>query len=499
MVANLSLLTCALLAAQPADRSEWLLLPRLTRGQELVYRGSFTEDTLGSAVRYTRTYRLESRVFVLETPTRGMDVAFLTILKLRPGRAERGDEPEPSSVRLELARVDPQGRVVAATGLPLAISLDGPTTLERGAFIEFPRGRVRLEQTWQETEEGRPARAWRVTGVGVVNGTNCLKLEGLQQSADWDQPRGEGTAWRRRDQVWLAPRWGVAYRVERTLEQREPGSREPTRRAVMRYEMESSIPYPAQLYEERRREILQACAFADQAAPLLPNPAKAGPRALDVILAKIAAHVESHPPTPYRDAVLQVKRRVEAARRGEVPVMLPATEPTPVPAVAALGQRAPDFLATNLLTGRSDRLSHSLGRPVLMVFYSPTSTTVAEVLRFAQAVRDRHHEEVFVLGLSVADDAEQVRKQSAELGLKFPILAGKGLRHTFGVDATPKLLVLDAHGVVRGQQAGWGPETAEAITEVLQRWLGKEEPAKPETAARTRKAAGVPPQRPQNP
>jgi hypothetical protein len=153
-------------------------------------------------------------------------------------------------VRLELARVDPQGRVVAATGLPLAISLDGPTTLERGAFIEFPRGRVRLEQTWQETEEGRPARAWRVTGVGVVNGTNC-----------------EGTAWRRRDQVWLAPRWGVAYRVERTLEQREPGSREPTRRAVMRYEMESSIPYPAQLYEERRREILQACAFAAGSRP----------------------------------------------------------------------------------------------------------------------------------------------------------------------------------------------------------------------------------------
>jgi hypothetical protein len=44
------------------------------------------------------------------------------------------------------------------------------------------------------------------------------------------------------------------------------------------------------------------------------------------------------------------------------------------------------------------------------------------------------------------------------------------------VDATPKLVVLDADGIVRGSFTGWGRETASAVTEELQRWLRTEEP-----------------------
>src|SRR5262249_11428664 len=80
-------------------------------------------------------------------------------------------------------------------------------------------------------------------------------------------------AWRRQDTVWMAPRLGIAYRVERVLERREPASQNVTHRSVLRYELENPLPYPGQLYEDRKQEILQARNFFDAAAPLLRQPA----------------------------------------------------------------------------------------------------------------------------------------------------------------------------------------------------------------------------------
>src|SRR5262249_19650878 len=149
-------------------------------------------------------------------------------------------------------------------------------------------------------------------------------------------------------------------------------------------------------------------------------------RTWDALLAKIAHHLDTQPPTPYREAVLHVKRRVEAARRGEVPPLVASTEAALPPPVATLGQRAPDFVATNLLTGTSVRLRPWQGRPVVLVFYHPPSVTAGDVLRFAQKIQEGYRQQVVVLGFSVADEADQVRRQQTELGLTFPILAGKG-------------------------------------------------------------------------
>src|SRR3712207_2318545 len=113
MIATLSLMSCVLATAQPADRSEWLLLPRLTRAQELVYRGSFEEQSSGAEVQFSRAYRLHGVVFVLDTTPRDAEVAFLTILRPRNGRSGRVEDAAPSSVRLEVVRVDSQGRVRA--------------------------------------------------------------------------------------------------------------------------------------------------------------------------------------------------------------------------------------------------------------------------------------------------------------------------------------------------------------------------------------------------
>src|SRR5262249_906669 len=158
MLPNLCLLTCALATAQAGDRSDWLLVPRLHRGQELVYRGSYAEEAIGKGVQVNRAYRLETRIFVLDTPPRGTEASLQTGLKLRLTRSERGAEPEPSSVRLEVVRVDLQGRITANSGVTLSIPLEGPATVEHGAFVEVPSGRLSLKQTWEVLEANRPAR-----------------------------------------------------------------------------------------------------------------------------------------------------------------------------------------------------------------------------------------------------------------------------------------------------------------------------------------------------
>jgi peroxiredoxin len=262
----------------------------------------------------------------------------------------------------------------------------------------------------------------------------------------------------------------VAYRVERTLERREPAREEPSHRTVVRYELESSLQYPGQFLEDRRRDIVQAKAFADFLAPLLPNPGQHGPKPFEAIIKKATAHLESNPPTPYREAVLHVKRRAEAALRGESAVALPSDGTAP-PTGASPRQVAPDFVATNLLTRGSVQLRRLQGKPILLVFYTPTSQTVDELLRFAQSINDDYGGAVTVLGLAISPDDDRVRRQHGNLLLTFPILSGGGLRAAYAVDATPKILVLDADGVIRGSYTGWGPEIPTAVRTEIKQWL----------------------------
>jgi hypothetical protein len=306
----------------------------------------------------------------------------------------------------------------------------------------------------------------------MVSGTLCVKLAGVQQSEDWDRPRGDRAAWRRRDTVWLSPRLGIACRVERVLERRDAGRQdaEPTQWGKLRYELDSSLQYSGTLADDRRQEISQAITFRESLAPLLTQPTHYGPQ-LAALVKKIDYYVEHQPPTPYREAILQVKRRAESARRGESPAVLPEEGPGALPTTATTGALAPDFVASYLTGPGSSRPRAWLGRPVLMVFYSPTSSTAPDVLRFAQRLAVAYPQHVRIVGLSMSSDTAVVRSQSASLGLTFPVIDGSALRVSYGVETTPRFVLLDSANIVRGAWLGWGQETPTEVREELKRWL----------------------------
>ncbi len=478
MTATLCLLGCLLAPAQtsdrppPAGRGEWAIAPHLSKAQELLYRGAFTEEADGADVQFNRAFRMETRVFVLETTAQGAEVAVLTVLKSRdsePNPAATAVEPAAESVRLELAHMNPQGGVAFDPNAAPVVPLEGPPTLESGAFVAVPDGKVVGGATWDAGEDGRPTRTWRAIGAESIDGERCLKLEGIQKSDDWDKPRGDHTACRRTDTVWLAPRLGAASRVQRVIERRDPAHREPTYKSILRYELEGPMQYPGRLYDERRQEIMQAHAFADAAAPLLTTPAQYEPQ-LAALMNRITYHLDHEPQTPYREAILQVKRRVEAAQRGETPPPPATAEGTDSPpAPAAVGVEAPDFLAPDLVNNRTFRLRPILGKPILLVFFNPAAPTTAAVLAYAQKMSDAHPKDLTVLTLSTSGDLDAARRRHADLKATVPLLDGSGLRASYDVSGTPKLMLLDDKGVVRGDFTCWGRETPDEVMEELGR------------------------------
>src|SRR5262245_5182256 len=286
-----TLLGCALTIGQVPDRADWLLAPQYVQGVELVYSGAYVEKSLIPGVEHKREYRLENTIFIMDNKGKHWDVGIMTVLGLRnfsPASEKQGQAG--SSVRLELGEVDKQGRLRGKKGAAFSLPLDGPPTLESGAFVEFPIGRIGKHQSWSVSEEGRPPRTWQIVGMEQKNGSLCVKLVGEQQSEDWDHPRADHTAWRRRDPVWVPTQPGVPTRAERVLERREPARRDPTFVAEAKYDLSSQLRYPGRLFEERQQEMIKANQFGQEARLLWQKPAQHRAQ-LDALLKRIQFHL----------------------------------------------------------------------------------------------------------------------------------------------------------------------------------------------------------------
>jgi peroxiredoxin len=458
MPATLYLFACALATAQPAPApsAEWHIQPHLVRGQELLYHGTFTQQDEGPGVRFQQSVRMETRVFVLDTEPRGTaEVAFFTILK---GQAAPGEKVEPSAIRLETAKVETNGRLVPPKGVSLGVNLDGPPTIECGAFVEVAGGWAGPERSWDVSEPDRPSRHWHVDGTDVIGTVRCARLTGTQQSDDWEHPTPAHTAWKRTDTVWLDIQAGFVRKLERVIEQRDVTRRNGGQRLVLKCELDRAMQYPSHLADDCAHDIQQAVSLGNTVAALLPKAGQAGPRPFESVLAKINFTVEHDPPTPYRESLNQVRRLAEAGRRGETPPSMRSTEPEPVIAKISIGKPAPDFLAAHIGETTTVHMHDLIGHPMVLVFYSPTASA-EPVLHFAQKIRDEHREAVTVVGLAVTDNDKAAIRQRDDLRLSIPILSGNGLTLTYGVEATPKIVVVDANGIIQGDYLGWGPET----------------------------------------
>lgn len=450
-----------LVAAAVAQPGDWSVAPRLERGQELVYRGSYTEQLVEDETPFAKSYDLETHVFVLDVTPQGATVAVMTVL-----RAAGSTTDAAKSVRLELGAVDRHGRFVWQTGGAFAPPLVGPATLEGGLFVALPGPQLRAGQEWDVNASPRPPYAWRAVDAEAVGRARCIRLAGVQQYADGSP------AWARTDTAWLALATGLVQRLDRQIEWRESDDRSGRTTVTSRttYDLVSHVPYPDGLAAERRREIERACEFGRKLRELDAPGSRANAAAYQRLLGMIETQLRQ-PVTPYRPAVQWLRQQADARRRGEAPATyIPEESAAPPP--IAVGRPAPDFLAADLATGATTRLARLRGRPALLVFYSPTSASAAETLRCAQSIGKRFGESAAVAVLSVTDDAAAATRQRAAYCPDVPILAGHDVAGPFTRDAagrqtTPRFIVLDASGVVRHIGDGWGTETVGLVERAM--------------------------------
>lgn len=471
MIRSILLLSCALTLSQGADRADWVLTPQLVPGLELVYNGTYVEESLIPNVQHQRVYHLEANVLVLDASITDWQVAVMTTLSLQDGRQAPAKKDGPSSVRLELGRIDLQSRIRGNDKKRIDIPLQGPPTLESGFVVPAPLVKVGRNSTWDIAEPGQPTQRWQVIGPESCGGVTCLKVVGIQQSLDWNNPRADQSAWRRRDTVWLFPQVNVAQKVERIIERKDPARDAPTFRMVVRYELDSRLRYPTLLLEERRKEVLKAAKFNEETQPLLRHPANQRAQ-IDGLIQRVSFHLAHQPATqttPYRKAVLHLKTVLEKAQKGEIAVPSMANEPPALPRTVGVGARVNDFAVSSFTQERAARLQDFKGRPILVVFYNPATPLGQEVLTHVKRLSDRHKDALGIMAMAATQDADLVRKQHRDWKLAFPILDGNGMRLTFGAEQTPHFVVVDSNGLVRLMQTGWGIQTPAEIDEALQR------------------------------
>src|SRR5262249_27064162 len=189
----------------------------------------------------------------------------------------------------------------------------------------------------------------------------------------------------------------------------------------VKYDLTDRSKLIGRTYDRSRAEIETAYAAAAELAVLLQDAARLGPQPFEARLAKLEKDLkENEPGTAHREALLAVRRRLDAACHGEsTPAVIPPpAQPARAPEV---GRPAPDFAASGF------RLAQYRGSPVVLVFFKPGSETADLALAVANALNRRYARRVVVAPLTVFGDAAAGAKDRDRLKLTVPIYAGRGV------------------------------------------------------------------------
>lgn len=482
MHAQTLMLVGLLVGAPPPE----LTGPKLEKGLEVRWAGQFTEASFIPGVRTVRAYDVETRLLVLGVDENGADAALFTRVFLKA--AGKTAEAPAGAVRIELARIDPRGRVTAvpspadpdnpapkARPWP-AVQLQGLPYHEAGMFVELPDSkRAGVKDGWSREEDNRPAVAWTVKDVESFRGQIGLKVVGQQMTAGFAKTISPKPEWRRQETLCVLPALGYASRFERVIERRVPDGEDLAFRSVLTLELTGKLTYSGRLFDERREEAVTAAAHTAMLDRLLADGGRGGPKPFESLVRRIDGYQTDHPggdSVPYREATMSVRKRALSAAKGNLPPVQVNYDGDATPAAGPLviGQPVPDIAAEMLTAEATAKLSKLVGRPVLLAYFQPTAASAPSVLKLANDLYAKHKARGVVMPLVIGDTAAW-KAAYAEAGLTVPVYDGNAVYKTHALDATPVFVVIDAEGIVRHVARGWGSETAEEVAKEFNRWV----------------------------
>lgn len=312
----------ALLFMTAADPGLTLDPPRLPAGTERVYQGTAEEIGRELGNPFRKRHELEVRLLVLAAHPGGSDCAILT--RIWPladpvvagpaaaltgrGVKERGDP----SVRLDLIRVGPRGRVSRLATDPFAVGpsavveplpespVDRLPIIETGFFVPLPPRPVHVGDTWDDS-----GLVWTVGAESSWHGAASVAVTASRQVADGV------IGWRRADALTVLWADGFAVALDRTVERREGGS--IVGELKVNYTRVAAGRLVGGLLQSARRECEAACGFAAELSPLIAQGARADKRLVRQRLVKVQRYLADRPVhLPFREAVEAVRAGGEA-------------------------------------------------------------------------------------------------------------------------------------------------------------------------------------------
>ena len=470
-----TLMFAGLLIAAPPDVAG----PRLEKGLEVRWAGTFTEASFRPGVRNIRTYDVDTRLFVIDVGEGGADVALFTRVFQQP--TKKSTELPAGVVRIELARVGTHGRlhVMPSPADPdnpepkirpwPIVQLQGLPSHEGGMFVEAPDGLTKVGQAWVIEEAGRPPIAWKVTDTESVRGQPGFKVVGEQKTDNYYEGHVRQAEWRRQDTLSVLHGNNFATRFKRVIERREPEADDLAFRSVLTMEQSGRIVYSGRLFEERRDEAVHAAGFTAVLDRLLGDGGRSGPKPFEALARRVDTYQADHASSdtvPFREAIQAVRKRAESAARGNLPPTTPSDESAVTAGPLAIGRAVPDIVLSPVAGTAETRLSKFKGRPVLLAYFQPTAPSAAAVLKLAQRLHAGGRTGVMAVPL-VIGDPEAAQKLLVDLGLTVPVFDGSTVYKAHGLEGTPVFIAIDAEGVVRHVARGWDAETAAAVTRAV--------------------------------
>ena len=325
--------------------------PRLEKGLEVRWVGTFTEASFRPGVRGIRSYDVDTRLFVLDTGDYGADAILFTRVFLKPDH--KSAESSAGVVRLDMVQINPRGRMQLMPSpadpdnpdaklqpWPL-VELQGLPIHEAGLFFEFPDKPLDAGLRWSRQESGRPDISWKVADLQTFRGYPALKLTAEQKTSGYYSERIRKLEWHRKDTLTVEPKKGFAARLVRVVEKRDIEEEQLSFRSVLTLEQQGRIVYSGRLYEERRDECVNAAAFTAMLDRLLAAGGRNGLKPFQALASRISTYVSDHgayDTIPYREAVLAVRKRAESAAKGNLPPA-PAPDTTAKPTEPAGNRR----------------------------------------------------------------------------------------------------------------------------------------------------------------
>ncbi|HEX3147223.1 MAG TPA: hypothetical protein VHR66_04025 [Gemmataceae bacterium] len=465
-----------LLAAPPADG----VGPRLEKGLEVRWAGSFTEASFRPGVSSLRKYDVDTRLFVVNTGDYGAEAILFTRVFLKPDR--KTVETPGGVVRLDLVRIDPMGKVQI---LPSPADPDNPEPRARawpqvqlqnlpvheaGLFFEYPDKPLKIGTTWAREDAGRPIINWKVAGNDSFNAQPAFKIVAEQKTTGYYSDRIRLTEWRKQETLTVVPTHGFAARFERIIEKRDTEAEELSFRSVLTLEQQGRMVYPGRRYDWYREEGLHAAAFTAMLDRALATGGKEGSKPFEAVARRVQTYLADHSlneGVPFREAIIAVQKRAESAAKGNLPPAAPPEEPAALPDPLEIGRAIADITAPGISTPSTVKLSALKGKPVLLAYFQPGAPSGHPALKL---VNDLHARKLAVVVPLSIGDVKAAKGLVADVKSQVPVYDGTDVYKTHGLDATPVFIVIDAEGIVRHVVRGWGGETAAMVTRELERW-----------------------------